>query len=91
MLPQGDVKPAVSEATAGSVHQLTERSTPCGTAHADLAPLYVKRVSFPSGECAPVLAGVKQTSLDTGCGPVVIKGRRELAGERIGLLAGARA
>src|SRR6266536_4830554 len=53
-----------------------------------MAPLYVKRVSFPPRECAPVLAVVKQTSLDNGCGPALIEGRREVAEERIVLLAG---
>jgi hypothetical protein len=46
-------------------------------------------VSFPPRECVPVLAVVKQTSLDNGCGPAVLEGRREQAGEWIGLLAGA--
>src|SRR5512142_2922868 len=54
-----------------------------------LAPLYVKRVSFPPGECVSLLVVVKQTSLDNDCGPALIEGRRELAGERIGLLTGA--
>src|SRR2546428_12273151 len=30
--------------------------------------------SFPPRECAPVLAPVKQTSLDGGCGPALIEG-----------------
>jgi hypothetical protein len=33
-----------------------------------MAPLCVKRMPFPLCECAPVLAAVKQSALDCGCG-----------------------
>jgi hypothetical protein len=52
-----------------AVTNVASTAVPEPSAHPILAPLYVKRVSFPPRECAPVLAGVKQTSLDTGCGP----------------------
>ena len=34
-----------------------------------MAPLCVKRGRFRLCECAPVLAAVKQSALDCGCGP----------------------
>jgi len=39
-----------------------------------LAPLYVNTVLFPPFDGAPVLAVVKQTALDDGCGPALFSG-----------------
>ena len=39
-----------------------------------LAPLYVNEGLFPPVEDAPVLAVVKQTALDDGCGPALLQG-----------------
>jgi hypothetical protein len=39
-----------------------------------LAPLYVNTVLFPPFDGAPVLAVVKQTALDNGCGPALFWG-----------------
>jgi hypothetical protein len=38
--------------------------------------------SFPLGECAPDLAGVKQSALDGGCGPALGRGSGSGAGNR---------
>jgi len=38
------------------------------TSASHLAPLYVKGGQFPPVDGAPVLATVKQTALDVGCG-----------------------
>jgi hypothetical protein len=42
--------------------------------HALLAPFYVNGPSFPPVDGAPVLAVVKQTALDDGCGPALFQG-----------------
>ena len=41
---------------------------------AHLAPFYVNEGSFPPVDVAPVLAVVKQTALDDGCGPALFRG-----------------
>jgi len=38
-----------------------------------LAPLYVNEGLFPPVDDAPVLAVVKQTALDDGCGPALLQ------------------
>jgi len=50
------------------------RVQPVAPVHPNLAPLCVKRASFPPCECAPVLAAVKQKALDRGCGPALAGG-----------------
>ena len=42
--------------------------------HPLLAPFYVNAVSFPPVDDAPVLAVVKQTALDDGCGSALLPG-----------------
>jgi len=39
-----------------------------------LAPFYVNEASLPPVDDAPVLALVKQTALDDGCGPASFRG-----------------
>ncbi len=39
-----------------------------------MAPLCVKGPSFPPEDGAPVLAVVKQTALDVGCGSALLRG-----------------
>ena len=41
--------------------------------HPHLAPLYVNEGLFPPVDDAPVLAVVKQTALDDGCGPALLQ------------------
>lgn len=42
--------------------------------HPLMAPLCVKGPSFPPVDGAPVLAVVKQTALDVGCGSALLRG-----------------
>jgi hypothetical protein len=46
----------------------------CSEIHPHLAPLYVNEGLFPPVDDAPVLAVVKQTALDDGCGPALLEG-----------------
>ncbi len=60
---------------------------------ARVSPIWLPSVSrgalLPAFEFAPGLAAVKQTALDSGCGPALAGGWRERRGERIAGLAGA--
>ena len=57
------------------------RADPTAHRRLDLAPLYVKRGVIPRlCECAPVLAAVKQSALDGGCGPALAGGGGNGAG-----------
>jgi hypothetical protein len=56
------------------------------TKHAHLAPFYVNEALFPPVDGAPVLAVVKQTALDDGCGPALLQGVGN--GSKSGLVEG---
>ena len=47
---------------------------PRATSRTHLAPFYVNEGLFPPVDGAPVLAVVKQTALDDGCGPALLQG-----------------
>jgi len=60
----------ISPARSGTRH----RGTGTGCSKRDhLAPLYVNEGLFPPVDDAPVLAVVKQTALDDGCGPALLQ------------------
>jgi hypothetical protein len=50
----------------------------------DLAPLCVKGAAFPPVDGAPVLATVKQTALDCGCGAALGQGVGNAANKGLG-------
>jgi hypothetical protein len=50
----------------------------------DLAPLCVKSAAFPPVDGAPVLAPVKQTALDCGCGSALEQGVGNAANKGLG-------
>ena len=49
-----------------------------------MAPLCVKGVAFPPVDGAPVLAAVKQTALDCGCGSALGQGVGNAAKKGLG-------
>ena len=67
-MPSSRVKPR-----ATSRRHYGGRSDHLATKHNHLAPLYVNEGLFPPVDDALVLAVVKQTALDDGCGPALLQ------------------
>ena len=62
----------------------THATVVAGARLALMAPLCVKGVAFPPVDGAPVLAAVKQTALDCGCGSALGQGVGNAAKKGLG-------